>query len=423
MQEVYTVISRDRLNLCGKFIHYYRREALNKSLNSYRMTQKGFCEGICSINTLSSIEQGNISRYLDVYKRLLAKFDFKLVQDPIVDKALEELWSKLYNAIEYYNVKEANVLFDKATKLLSDLKDVIYYAQIYEIIGHIKHFYNNQVMMNEEEQFFYIKLIDLYPEYLREIVKEICYRVSLNRYYSRDIENEIYEKLKIEESSAIFLQISSIYHYIREKRMVRVINIQSRLRPLLLQQNNTKAIYQMNNAYIVMLFYNDPKALDEVIAENEQIMKDYDLDICLLGDYYYVIGMAMLEKKEYVIAKEYLYQIALHGLNPIPAAVYTWNCCRRLEEPLIDIPFDPEHKGIYSKSQVKAYAYFVLLRQGESEERLQDFIMKEVLPYIQLSDIQLVDVLKYELNECVKVTNRYKDFFIFEQAAKKALEL
>lgn len=52
-------VSRDRLSVIGKLIGIYREERRSNTLNQF--TIKGFCEGICSPNTLKSIENGGLS--------------------------------------------------------------------------------------------------------------------------------------------------------------------------------------------------------------------------------------------------------------------------------------------------------------------------------------------------------------------------
>ena len=68
-------VSRDRLSVIGKLIGIYREERRSNTLNQF--TIKGFCEGICSPNTLKSIENGGLSRSNEVYEELLSKLNLK----------------------------------------------------------------------------------------------------------------------------------------------------------------------------------------------------------------------------------------------------------------------------------------------------------------------------------------------------------
>ena len=87
-------VSRDRLSVIGKLIGIYREERRMNNQNSF--TLKKFCDGICSINTLKSIEAGGLSRSEDVYIELLDKLDLKFGEFPVIDEALRKVISNLY---------------------------------------------------------------------------------------------------------------------------------------------------------------------------------------------------------------------------------------------------------------------------------------------------------------------------------------
>ena len=93
-------VSRDRLSVIGKLIGIYREERRGNTQNSF--TLKKFCDGICSINTLKSIEAGGLSRSEDVYIELLDKLDLKFGEFPVIDEELNKLITRLSRAIEYF---------------------------------------------------------------------------------------------------------------------------------------------------------------------------------------------------------------------------------------------------------------------------------------------------------------------------------
>ena len=102
-------VSRDRLSVIGKLIGIYREERRGNTLNQF--TIKGFCEGICSPNTLKSIENGGLSRSNEVYEELLSKLNLKFNAFKVIDDATKNQLDDLYIAIEYYDDKKITAYF------------------------------------------------------------------------------------------------------------------------------------------------------------------------------------------------------------------------------------------------------------------------------------------------------------------------
>ena len=119
-------VSKERLSVIGRLIGIYREERRDNTQNEY--TQKRFCDGICSPNTLKSIEAGGLSRSEDIYIELLDKLGLKYGEFPAIDEAIDELMVELYEAIEYYDEDKILEITNKGIRLLKSVDNYVVYS-------------------------------------------------------------------------------------------------------------------------------------------------------------------------------------------------------------------------------------------------------------------------------------------------------
>ena len=169
----YMNVSRDRLSVIGKLIGIYREERRNNTQNGF--TLKKFCEGICSINTLKSIEAGGLSRSEDVYIELLGKLDLKFGEFPVIDKALNILFDDLYRAIEYYDCENISITVNKMLRLLNEVKNYIYYSEFISFAKNIELKYNDDVLIDNISMYRYNCILDFMPYKVKNILKILIY--------------------------------------------------------------------------------------------------------------------------------------------------------------------------------------------------------------------------------------------------------
>lgn len=150
-------VSRDRLSVIGKLIGIYREERRNNTQNGF--TLKKFCEGICSINTLKSIEAGGLSRSEDVYIELLGKLDLKFGEFPVIDEKINELIQSIYKDVEYFHIQSLAHECKRGIRLLENVKEYAYYREIYFILKDLYDYYQDDILIDDKRIFIYKSLI------------------------------------------------------------------------------------------------------------------------------------------------------------------------------------------------------------------------------------------------------------------------
>ncbi|WP_270620580.1 hypothetical protein [[Clostridium] innocuum] len=166
-------VSRDRLSVIGKLIGIYREERRGNTQNSF--TLKKFCDGICSINTLKSIEAGGLSRSEDVYIELLDKLDLKFGEFPVIDEALNKLITRLYRAIEYYDIDDIDIITDRMNKILEEVKDYVFYSEMYYLFKNVKCYYVNDILIDDISAKRYNELLKINVFSIYDILKILVF--------------------------------------------------------------------------------------------------------------------------------------------------------------------------------------------------------------------------------------------------------
>lgn len=171
-------VSRDRLSVIGKLIGIYREERRMNTQNSF--TLKKFCDGICSINTLKSIEAGGLSRSEDVYIELLDKLDLKFGEFPVIDEALRKVISNLYDAIEYYDSELIDVLTIKIINILNKVTDFVFYSEIAVLIESVRNYYVNDEYIDYKTANRLIMMLPVLGHLFSDLIKVLVFSKMKN---------------------------------------------------------------------------------------------------------------------------------------------------------------------------------------------------------------------------------------------------
>ena len=416
----YMNVSRDRLSVIGKLIGIYREERRNNTQNGF--TLKKFCEGICSINTLKRIEAGGLSRSEDVYIELLGKLDLKFGEFPVIDEALNKLGMSIYNAIEFYDREAVLLYIEKSKRVLSKVKNYIYYSEIYYVLDDLYEYYSEDTQIHNKNLKRYLSFIGSGIFNIDDILKLLIYSKS-STYCIVDIENytKLVNSINLYNVNIHCLKINLIHYYLSKGDFINMNKIIDELEEIFISENNKIRLLDLLNCRVSLNSYNNKVILDDVIEHIEKLLETYNFPDIKLSETYSNIGSAFHNERNYRLSlKYYMKSLKYYRDNYLPTLLYMADCQNRLGLE-INIPIlDEKELSFYPIEMIKMYKYFTLANDIPAFVK-QNYIMKQILPYLE-NEVN-IEIFKFELGRLVDITGQYKKFLTFEREIQKKLSL
>lgn len=411
-------VSRERLQIIGKMIGILREEKRQNKQNSW--TQIRFCENICSPNTLKSIESGKVGRSDAIYEQLLAKLDLKYGEFPVIDEGIEKVIEDLYEAVEYYDIDLIKKHSLIAKKILEQVKDYIYYSQLYEMFFDICDYYTEFTLISEEKMKLYQKIIEFYNVSMQDImkvamftaIKQIC--MSDENLYA-----EYVASMQIEASNYNCLRINLLHYYYKTDQRFKMMNLINELELYFQTTKNSIRLLDVYNYTIIVLSTFDKDLVLETIEKVENLISNEQFPVKKISESYGNIATYFYIHQQYAEAKKYLLNAVKDGCDDILINyILIADCQNKLGEK-IDIPdLDNKIKAKFRKELRIMFNYFLMYNGEEVPSAIkQKILMKRIVPLLE--DDVAIDVFNFELKKLVKQTNSYKDLSVFDEEIKK----
>lgn len=404
-------VSRDRLSVIGKLIGIYREERRGNTQNSF--TLKKFCEGICSINTLKNIEAGGLSRSEDVYIELLDKLDLKFGEFPVIDKEIDKLIESIFKDIEFFHIQSLAHECKRGIRLLENVKEFVYYREIYNILKDLYNYYHLDILINEKRIYVYEGLLNnnvfVWDDVLRVLLfakLKIECKTDLKKYY------KLIDKLDLFNVHLNCLKISILHFYLVSEEYLEMFTLIGELECIFKQNKNYIRLIDIYNYEIIMYSYASNKRIDIVVNKANEILKENDIPNIKVYELYSNIASYYHHRKDFEKALEY-FNMMLDYYDGVfvPHLIYIADCQNHLNLP---IKMPVIEKGILSGFPIEIrmmYKYFSL-DDTVPDFVKQNFIIKRILP--KLTDDIDIDIFRFELTKLVERTGHYKSLHYFE---------
>lgn len=404
-------VSRDRLSVIGKLIGIYREERRMNTQNSF--TLKKFCDGICSINTLKSIEAGGLSRSEDVYIELLDKLDLKFGEFPVIDEALRKVISNLYDAIEYYDSELIDVLTIKIINILNKVTDFVFYSEIAVLIESVRNYYVNDEYIDYKTANRLIMMLPVLGHLFSDLIKVLVFSKMKNESVCDKVTyKKLVDDLELQKCEHHFMKVNLLHYFYVSSQYVHMLNLIEELETIFINERNNIRLLDTYNYVIILLSDIDRKAELIYIQKINDLLKMYDYPDVKVGETHSNLGTAYYLMKDYEKAI-YHYQLMLDYYDEffIVNYIYMADCQNRLDKK-IDIPKLSDSNLRKSPINLRVmYKYFTLPSTVPAFVK-QNYIFKKVLPY--LYDDKIIDIFRFEVTKLIEVTNQYKQLHIFD---------
>lgn len=405
-------VSKERLSVIGRLIGIYREERRDNTQNEY--TQKRFCDGICSPNTLKSIEAGGLSRSEDIYIELLDKLGLKYGEFPAIDEAIDELMVKLYEAIEYFDRKQIETILSKMRRLLIKVNEYVFYCELFNLFKQVHDYYLNDLIISDDLKLRYLEMIKFLGTQYSDIFRILIFSKVQSLSSSNKKEyTEVIEKLNLSSSGRGFIKLMQMHYCFVIDDYFKMKDLKDYLESYYSENKNITRQLDVYNYAINLHSYVEREMLPLYIDKIEKLICDYDFPDLKISEMYSNIGSALYFNKNYKLALEYYQKMLVkYNDNYIIKYVYMADCQNRLGLP-IEIPkIDNRVYNQFPLNIKMMYKYFTLDKDTPLFIK-QNFIMKKILP--DLENEVSIDIFRFELSRLVEETGHYKNVFLFDK--------
>lgn len=172
----YLNIQNEDKKKLGILIHYYRTHVF-KHISQNLFLKNKFDETICSRQTLSKIEQGEIIKNDSIYEELLEKLSLKYNTNQIVENIIkEEDYDRLLYACDYYDIETLKNISKYLLKQLSPFSSYVFFYENYLCMNWIHNYYSSFVLPTLSDCDFIINLKEIINSKLYEVMMDLVFK-------------------------------------------------------------------------------------------------------------------------------------------------------------------------------------------------------------------------------------------------------
>lgn len=413
-------IKKDRLYVVGRLIGIYREERRGKSQNNF--TQKSFSKDICSINTLKRIESGEVARDEYVYKALLDKFHLKLGYYEEVDSYMDLLMKTLYDAIEFYRLDEILKTCEKALKVLQEIKDYIYYNELYALFHATYQYYKEDIEVDDETMEHFNKVYLIMDKIFESLYKRMIftkaqiYAINNIQYYY-----ELINELNFANSDNASEKIPILHYYYISKQYLKMKKLIETLEKHFIKYKNYTRLVDVYVCSLLLHSNIEKEKVKEYILKAEQIIDNCNIPEIKQREFYSNVAIAFYGMNDYYSALEYFEKVNSSERNHddiyLPFLIYMAHCQKVLGKH-VELPrISDKNLKKYSKDLQLMYNYFLF--KDIPLFAKQNIILKEIAP--SLTDKEFINIFRHEMKSLVEISLNYKNLLLYDNIVEHNL--
>ncbi len=410
-------IESSRLRLIGKLIKVYREELKNEKNRDF--TMQNFCNLICSLRTLSRLENGEYCKNREIYSQLLDKLGLELYQYPQVDDAIKNSLKGLYEAIEIYDKSKIIMICNKNLKVLEHIKRVVYYSELYALFANIKQYYANDLEISIKTMKRYIRLIRIFPPEYSSLLRIMIFsRLSLIVMLDINQYKQNVDEISLLNDDLPCVRMLMLHYYYVTSQYICMRELSEELIKIFRNENNAIRLLDVYNYTLYLYSKIDINKRNEIRSKIDELINENDIPSIKISEIYANIGVLLYEENSYEEALGY-FEIMILKTKDIylPHLLYMANCQRHLNK-VIKLPeIEPNMLLKYSTELQFMYKYYSNFYELKPFDR-QNIIIKKIAPH--LKDPDLISIFRYEMFRVVEETNSYKYLYLFEKILKES---
>lgn len=421
-------IPKEKLSMIGISIKVNRKARL-KETKSGRWNQQNFSDGICSQNTLIKIERGQVSRFIEVYVEAAERLGLRLGYFPEVDKQIDRIAPKLYKAVEFYDIKKIVSLANKLIECIEPYSSCLWYCDIFSLITEIKEYYiyyADNKRIDIKKLSVYIDMIGEFDDLMTDLLINLIINSAYMALNSQEIDlklfNRIYNELHVEQSEFICNKINVLLYCLLNEKTKAFLKQLDFLEDECMCLDNKIRLFDSYSIAISYLGVMGKNEVEDYTLKLAAELENAQLSDSKLKEYYYGLGTAYYEIKDYEKAIEY-FTLSSHfdKEKAGTAFVYIASAQSKLNMD-IKIPFYTDEQINSLPDDLRVIYKFFKMEEDIPPFIKQKYIMEEILPRLMPLDEFVIPIIKEQLVNLIQKTCHYKDSVIFDIKCREILK-
>ncbi len=404
-------LTKKQMKMYGLSIRTNRSYNL-ETAQARKWTQNLFCESICSVNTLINIEKGGAGRFEDTYAELAKKLNLRLMYNPNMNKRVYYYTKYMYEGVEYYDLAKLEKYSEKCLTMLEPYRDCLWYGDLYRAVQALVEHYLRQQLVSKDKRILLSKMIGEFSKRWDDLLKSIIFCSAFH-----DLGSEEYKmwfnEFKLANNRAACNKVNTVMFYYANENTRKLQDLYKVLESQWEKEENYIRLIDM---HITMLLYNSKYDISEVEAVREKV--EYFMRKDFVPEYkkmesFYTMGSVFYNIGKYEKAMEMLKRCD----KSKPAFIYIGRI-QRMEGKTITIPqYSKSELDRFSTDIKMMYEYYEGMNKRSASDS-ESFLMKQILPNLNITDGALVELMRDELEQLIDITRCYKDLSVFNKRVK-----
>lgn len=350
----------------GKLLKYYRKK------NKVQWKEIG---SILSKSTYWKLENGKISKKIEIYNKLFNLYDLTYLEKDNFKEWFNDYLIRMNDALEYCIEEEYDSLIDELEKELGPYKNTIIYEQYYQVITYILNYYQYSKYMTMEEIEDCFLLFDCFDfeETIIDYLLETIFISNNNKHASYEVLNLVKNLLK--EENPIHWYLFAGYYKVNAQFDTALKYFKKSYEFWNNKNNYYRTVRSLIGKFMIYKNIDKIKA-NEIMDELLTIKENHNLNQQLLENINYTIAMYKYLEKEYCEAYS-LFEENFKKKKNDRELLFMCAICSQLDK---EIPIDI-HDSNYIDHPYKEYLYYFKLKHLNKENKeLVAYIMQVIVP-------------------------------------------
>lgn len=368
--------------IIGQLLRFYR---INMNRAQKDMIINEYGDQICSRKTLSLIERGKPIALDRIYEELLLKFSLRYNYDKHIYE-WKNKFSELLHYCEFYNIPDILQAVNSLMEIFERYKDYVIFHEIYYFCTIIQAYYQNHILLDENSVRNLSEMIKILNTPLNDIMIDLLFKSCVR------LDLEYKEYYNFSKATNIINKMNYLMTLVYDTKVHSAIEYSFILKYELSSTNNHIRLLDLYN--IKMTLYR--KAEEQEFLSLVNVIQDI---LNTDDDYIPKIKRAQTYKNLAITAyKLELLDIAETGI----------------------IKFIQYQKSEICGNKYNVYLNYFIYKYKclYAPEKLNDYIMRDVLVNLHKTDSIYARIFYRELNSIIKITKQYKDSKTFIEKIK-----
>lgn len=369
---------------------------------------------ICSPTYYSGLEKRKVLAMDEVYMFAAHKLGKQAREVPAWDSDIQVISEELYAFMERKEEANCISLLQNACEKLRAGEYIFYYGEVLWLWKRLCAFFMDRSQMLKEEEFWYLDAISgIFEGKLYEIA--LYYLYVYANYHEDEKIAYVLEKYDYEASMFLPNQRFALEKNLREGKILQYIEKGKQLEMKLKETQNWNQLVILYVGILTAMIDIDREQMLMYIEKLKEMLSSNRLPASLTFIGYMNLGTIFLCLNDFEQSIRYLENtIHLSDVKLVRCAVCICHAYRMCHRSIPDQYLNIEDATKGDRVDWAMYSFFCQLKK-QDEEEAKKYLMKKVLPFLEINDRLYLNIIEEELTLLCEQGRGYKAMYDYHQ--------